>query len=218
MVELNSLIINSDFIGLESALISYPELANQNIPFDDNIRTVAHPLHRISDAVFSKKITDKQAAELAALFIKYGSKVDGYPIQPCKDSPLIAACSLLADKVALLLIEKGANIHHPGTHGGTALHWAAFCGRPLILSKLVESGADVNKYCFDFKSTPLIWAVQGSIQNTSGSTLVHQKCIQILITNGADKNSLNAAGETAFQLIKKHKLDHLAEILYSNTF
>lgn len=217
MVDLKSLLLNSDFSGLESALISYPDLANASISIDKNNPVTAHPLHRLCDAVFSKKITDDQAVQLATVLLKHGSKVDGYPSLAGKDSPLIAACSLHADKVALFLIQKGANINHPGTHGGTALHWAAWSGRPSVVKQLLESGAAINQTCHDFGATPLFWSVQGMVNDSSGNTLEYQECIQILKIKGANINLPNAKGKTVLQLLKEHKLDQLAAIMFSHS-
>ena len=216
MIDIKSLIVNTDFAGLESAFIANPELANAHIPITDDSPLLAHPLHRICDAVFFQKITDHQAVKLATLFIKYGSAVDGYPIQAGKDSPLVAACSLHADKVALLFIEKGADIHHPGTHGGTALHWAAWCGRPLVLKRLIECGAAINQLCFEFRATPLYWATHGLLHDASANVKDYEKCLEILLKNGADKNFTNKEGKSVIDLLRGSKFEHLIQIFYEN--
>ena len=117
-----------NYDGLRKVLSENPSLANQGIPLGDN-PALAHPLHRLCDGVFHGLYSDEQAAEMARIFLTYGARVDGDPFRDQKDTPLVAAASLHADAVALLYIEQGANIHHRGCHGGTALHWAAWCGR-----------------------------------------------------------------------------------------
>lgn len=123
------LIASADYEGLKQILSAYPGLANEEIAYDEVNTAKAHPLHRICDGVFSKTYTDEQALAMAKIFIEHGAKINGNEMIIEKDTPLIAACSLYADKVALYYIAQDAELNHPGCHGGTALHWAAWCGR-----------------------------------------------------------------------------------------
>jgi hypothetical protein len=54
--------------------------------------------------------------------LEFGANVNGNNPAEKQDSPLLAAASLNADQLAYLYIEHGADIHHAGCHGGTALH------------------------------------------------------------------------------------------------
>jgi hypothetical protein len=150
---MKKLIDNKDFKGIEKALSTNPELANQGIPYDEENTTKAHPLHRVCDGVFTGKYTDQEAVKMAKIFLQYGANIDGGKLVEKQDTPLIAASSLHANAVAILYIEKGASIHHAGCHGGTALHWAAWCGRPEVVRRLLQEGAEINKLCMDFKAT-----------------------------------------------------------------
>src|ERR1039457_6412246 len=118
-----------DFDGLKYSLSKTPKLANKGIPFDDVNATNAHPLHRICDGVFLKIYSDEDALKMARIFLEFGADINGGELIEKQDTPLIAASSLHADLVALLYIDQGAELNHPGCHGGTALHWAAWCGR-----------------------------------------------------------------------------------------
>ena len=122
---MRKLIENKDYNGIRQALSDNPDLANEGIPYDHMNTTKAHPLHRICDSVFTGKISDEEGVEIARIFLEFGAKINGNTLTEKQDSPLIAASSLHADKVAILYIENGADINHAGTHGGTALHWAA---------------------------------------------------------------------------------------------
>src|SRR5215204_7312100 len=161
VAELKSLINNNDQIGLRSILSQHPHLANEGIPYDETNEAEAHPLHRICDGVFEKRYTDDEAVAMAKIFLEFDADVNGGELIEKKDTPLIAAASLGADKVGLFYIELGANIHHAGCHGGTAIHWSAWCGRNVLVKRLLEGGADINKLCIDFRSTPLFWAIHG---------------------------------------------------------
>ena len=199
-----------DLAGLRKALAENPELANQGIPYDEQNLTKAHPLHRICDGVFSGVYSDSEAVEIAKIFLEFGANVDGFPSRPGQDSPLVAAASLNADQVALLYIDRGADISHAGTHGGTALHWAAWCGRDILVAKLIQKHADINKKCEDFKSTPLLWAINGYKFN--GGKNIHQQiqCVRLLLQAGADKTIPNTAGKTPRQLLDDADVELIA--------
>jgi hypothetical protein len=205
-MNLNELIINRDYKGIDEALAKNPELANEGIPYDNENRATAHPLHRLCDRVFSGTITDEEAVEMAKLFLKYGANINGGELIEKKDSPLVAASSLHADKLAMLYIENGADIHHGGCHGGTALHWAAWCGRPVLVRRLIEEGAEINRRCIDFKSTPLFWAVHGLKNGGYDNMNDCVESVKMLIAAGADKTIPNLEGYTAFQLLNDEDL------------
>lgn len=142
---IKALIDSVDYEGLKNTLSKHSDLANEEIPFDESNTAKAHPLHRICDGVFLKTYSDEQAIETAKIFVAFGAKINGIKMILEKDTPLVTACSLYADKCALYYIEQGAELNHPGCEGGTALHWASWCGRPDVVCKLIENGADINK-------------------------------------------------------------------------
>jgi uncharacterized protein len=195
------LMINKDYKAIEQALSDNPALANEGIPFDADNTAKAHPLHRICDGVFSKIYTDEEAVKMAKIFLAHGANINGNELIEKKDTPLIAAASLHADKVAIFYIDNGANINHAGCNGGTALHWAAWSGKESVVKKLIEAGAEINKKCIDFKATPLFWAVHG-LKN-GGTNNMHDtlECVKLLMQAGADKNIPNGEGTTVFDLL-----------------
>lgn len=195
------LIAAVNYEGLKQILSADPGLANEEIAYDEVNTAKAHPLHRICDGVFSKTYTDEQALAMAKIFIEHGAKINGNEMIIEKDTPLIAACSLYADKVALYYIEQGAELNHPGCHGGTALHWAAWCGRPGVVEKLVQAGAAINQVSIKYQSTPLIWAMNALKETDAKNTASLVKCVNILITAGADKTIPDADGETFFDYL-----------------
>jgi ankyrin repeat protein len=139
--------------------------------------------------VFHNVYSDDQGVELAKIFLDHGANIDGFGLIDKKDTPLIAAASLYAEKVGMLYIDKGANIHHAGTHGGTALHWAAWVGRDILVDKLIKAGADIHKKCIDFNNTPLQWA-EHSYEHELGRNRHHQpECIKLLTAVGAENTA-----------------------------
>ncbi|PLK44138.1 ankyrin repeat domain-containing protein [Emticicia sp. TH156] len=202
-VSVKQLIDRADYQGLKSALSANPQLANEGLPYDELNTTRAHPLHRICDGVFIGKYSDQEGVEMARLFLEYGADVNGGELIEKKDSPLIAASSLHADKIALLYIENDAVINHAGTHGGTALHWAAWCGRPLVVERLIQAQAEINRRCVDFQSTPLFWAVHGLYSSDKKDMDSYLQCVKLLLEAGADKSIPNSGGKTVFDMIEE---------------
>jgi ankyrin repeat protein len=201
MAEIKKLIESLDYQGLHKQLSENPSLANEGIPFDKNNPAKAHPLHRICDGVFHGVYSDAQATEIASIFLEHGSNIDGFGLLKKKDTPLIAAASLHAEKVGILYTDRGADIHHAGTHGGTALHWAAWTGRENLVNKLIRAGSDIHKRCIDFESTPLLWAVHGYTFD-SGRNRHHQiECVRLLLEAGAEKNVSNKDGKSVVEFL-----------------
>jgi uncharacterized protein len=197
-------ILEKDYAGLRNAVEKNPLLVNEGLPFDEKNSKKEHPLHRICDYVFSGQLKDDEAVQIGEILLEFGADVNGYEMILKKDTPLIAASSLHADGVAILYVDHNADIHHPGTHGGTALHWAAWCGRDRIVKRLIEEGADINKRCIDFLSTPLFWAVKSF--RDKNDIYHQQECIRLLLDAGADKNIPNRNGDSIYDLMDEKDL------------
>lgn len=205
-MNIRELVTKADINGLTQALTQHPDLANQGLPCDDGNPTLAHPLHRICDGVFNGIYSDKTACEMATVFLKFGADVNGGVLIENKDSPLVAAASLRADAVGSLYIDHGATINHPGCHGGTALHWAAWCGRDQLLKKLLAHNAEINRLCVDFKSTPFFWAIHGYKFGGLENRHNQFECARMLIDAGADTTIPNFEGYRPVQLLQDEDL------------
>ena len=204
---IRELILKKDCEGLRNILSQNPGLANVGIPYDEANPTKAHSLHRICDGVFIGQYTDEEGVAMAKIFLEYGADINGGEMILKKDTPLVAASSLHADKLAIFYINQGAEINHPGGHGGTALHWAAWCGRPIVVERLLQAKAELNKRCIDFKSTPLFWAVHGLKSGDKKDISAYLECIKLLILAGADKSIPNANGKTVYDLMEEGDLE-----------
>jgi hypothetical protein len=209
MEDIIEIIARVDLERLRSLLSRHPELANAGIALGSQDTSPAHPLHRICDGVNHGVYTDEQACEMAKVFITFGAFVDGVELVENKDSPLTAAASLHADLTASYYIDQGATISHPGCHGGTALHWAAWCGRDRLVKKLIDSGAPLEQRCKDYFSTPLFWAIHG-YKFGGGKNQHHQiECAKLLIAAGAVKDTRNAEGKHIRELLDDGEADLL---------
>jgi ankyrin repeat protein len=200
-MEIRTLIENKDLKGLDKALASKPELANEELPFDEKNSTKAHPLHRICDDVFIGKISDEDGIAIADIFFKHGARVNGNKLIENKDSPLVAAASLHAEKLGISYIDHGADINHGGCHGGTALHWAAWTGRDKLVKRLIEEKAEINKRCHDYHSTPLLWAVHGYKSGNNENIHSYSQCVRQLLDAGADKTIPNKEGRLPIEFL-----------------
>jgi uncharacterized protein len=200
-MDFSSILFTGDIHAIDRKLTEQPSLANHGIALKNNPQA-EHPLHRICDGVCNGDYSDDHAVEIAKVFVRHGASVNG-PYIPGKDSPLTAACSLRSDKVALYYISLGADIDHQGCHGGTALHWASWCGRDVIVEKLLQLKPAINQRCIDFKSTPLFWALHG-YRFGGAENLHHQvNCARLLLAHGADPTIPNFEGYTPKQLLRE---------------
>lgn len=190
-MDLFKLISNNDLDGLRKALAADPALANEGVVLPDN-EAKGHPLHRICDAMFAKKITDEQAMEIAKLFLESGANIDGFMAQGDNNTPLIAAASLHAEKLGIFYIEHGANIYYtPKSDGATALHWAAYCGRDKLVKKLIDSHAEIDQRDTSFNGTPTDWAAHALKSDDTVNLFNQLNCVKLLLKAGANKNLLD---------------------------
>lgn len=192
--QIKTLIEKKDFGGIRQLLANNPSLANEGItiPFDNNCKSKAHPLHRICDAVFAKRITDEEAIEIAKIFLDSGSNIDGDKTTLKKDTPLLAAASLHAEQLGIFYIEHGADIYYADENdGATALHWAAYCGRDKLVERLIHENASIDQRDTSYNNTPLGWAIEPLMKDDSANTFHQLTCIRLLLKAGADITALN---------------------------
>jgi uncharacterized protein len=212
-LSIKELIENKNYEGLRRFLAENPRLANEGIeiPCNRGSGAKAHPLHRICDAIFSKRITDEEGIELATIFLEYGANING---EEKKDTPLVAAASLHAEKLGIFYIERGADIHYADRHdGATALHWAAYCGRDKLVERLIQCGAAIDQADRSYGATPVGWAVQPLTENDQSNTWHQVSCIKMLLAAGSVIEKFSR--ETAQYLEGLAKTDPEIKVLLS---
>lgn len=186
-----TLIEKKDKAGLQKLLAGNSNLANEGItiPYDIFCTTKAHPLHRICDAVFAGKMTDEEAISLAAIFLENRANIDGDRIG---GTPLLAAASLHAEMLGIFFIDHGADINFKDENdNASALHWAAFCGRDKLVSKLIKSNAILDEPDKTYQCTPLGWAIHCLMSGDKGNKHNQTTCIKLLLQAGADIKKLS---------------------------
>lgn len=186
--EIFKLIIDKDYNQLRKILSARPGIVNEGVALSNNPDAKkGHPLHRLCDAVFAKKITDADAIEIARIFLEFGANINGYQYLGDNNTPLIAAASLHAEELGVFYIEQGADIYYASPNdGATALHWAAFCGREKLVEKLIEKGANINQRDRSFSNSPLGWAIHALTSKDNDNTHHQLQCIKLLLKAGAE--------------------------------
>jgi ankyrin repeat protein len=191
---------------LKNLLAANPNLANEGFALSGNPNSLkAHPLHRICDAVFAKKIKEKDAIKIAKIFLENGSNIDG---DKDMDTPLLAAASLHAEELGVFYIENKANVHYADKNdGATALHWASYCGRDKLVKRLLYEKSEINRPDKSYKSTPLGWAIEPLMTGDKFNTHHQVSCIKLLIKAGADLSKLDQDKIEYLQLLAQDDLE-----------
>ena len=110
-------------------------------------------------------------------------------------------------KIAELLIARGINIHAESKHHGTALHWAAFCGKKNIVELLIKRGAKVNKKCKN-GNLPIMRAMSQHKTNI----------VKVLFENGANADSSGIMGWSVLEYaVEKGEMEFLKQIIKKST-
>ncbi|MFM9872052.1 MAG: ankyrin repeat domain-containing protein [Fimbriimonadaceae bacterium] len=94
--------------------------------------------------------------------------------------------------------------HATGSHGATALLAACFPGYAEIVKICIEAGANINAREPKYGSTPLGWALHGSVnsQIPGGN---HLECARLLIEAGVNKpEHVHVATESLRDLLAEH--------------
>jgi uncharacterized protein len=196
---IKKLIETKNHEAIRVLLSNNPNLVNEGISYDELNTAKAHPLHRICDAVFSKKITDEEAIDIAKIFLDYGANINGGKIEGGKDTPLIAAASLHAEQLGIFYIENGADIHSAGSNGASALHWAAYCGKHKLLERLIYEKAEIDLRDSSFNATPLGWAIHAFMNDDQIDNQSQVECIKLLLRAGSDINLLHKEARQTLQ-------------------
>jgi ankyrin repeat protein len=105
-------------------------------------------------------------------------------------------------KVLQLLFAAGADMLARGKFGGSALHYAAYCGKEEIVKYLLEKGVPVN-LPDDYKRTAL----------HQGSFLQHPNVVKLLLEAGADPDAKDKFGYTPLHDASKRGFVDVMKVL-----
>jgi uncharacterized protein len=205
------LIERGDVDGIRDALESEPALANQTIRWFLNRQNESDPLHYVSDCIGNGWLTNGKEGEIAEALLAYGAAIDG---TEKRESPLIAATSLGAEKVSKVLVEAGAALESTSIFGSRALHWAAWIGTPSTVELLVAHNANIEARCSEFGATPLFWAVHGYGPDGPKQKKDQVGAARTLIQAGARVDTAIRQGVSALELSKLCASRDMYELLH----
>ncbi|HJQ22347.1 MAG TPA: ankyrin repeat domain-containing protein [Blastocatellia bacterium] len=97
--------------------------------------------------------------------------------------------SLSLDALVMALLDAGANVNMPLKDGKTLLMLAAIDGKPEIIRRLLERGADVNAQEETHQWTALTYTIWTG----------NEKGAEVLLEGGADINLKDKSGRGAFE-------------------
>jgi ankyrin repeat protein len=187
-----------------------PALANRTIHWHLNRDNESDPLHYVADCVGRGWLTDGTDGELTELLLAHGAAIDG---NAGRESPLIAAVSLGAERAAAVLIGADANIEATSIYDSRALHWAAWTGAAPSVALLIERGARLEIKDAEFAATPLFWAVHGYGPHGPKEKRDQVGAARRLIAAGAQVATTNKQGLSALELAMSCREQDMYELL-----
>lgn len=156
-----------DAAGLSAILRRDPAAAATEIRWGPGGKNRVPPLHFVCDAVFRKQIDGDTGVASAEVLLEAGEDPNRAYARS-GDTFLIAAASLGAEAVGLLLLERRAEVGARGLFGATALHWAAIMGCADLAEALASRGCGLETRDEEYRCTPLEWALHGWTAGTNG--------------------------------------------------
>src|SRR5579872_1641462 len=179
-IDVKGVIDTGDSAALRRLLAEDSSLANEPIRWG---KCLTHPLHYISDMLFSGTLQKGTEVPLVEVLIQAGADLN-FNKDGKSETPLIGAASLGAEDVGLRLLEAGARPELRGLFGETALHWAAMLGEQRLAARLIP-GSDVNLKDEKYSSPPLGWAIHGWSDPPAGNHGQQREVIALLLAAGA---------------------------------
>ena len=89
-----------------------------------------------------------------------------------------------------LMLEAGWPVDVRGQHRATALHWAGFHGNAEMVREVLRHRPPVDIKGDDFDSTPLGWAIYGSLNGWNPNTGDYAATVEALLQAGATPPTL----------------------------
>ena len=179
-MDVKAAIENGDSATLRRLLSERPSRANELIRWG---KCLTHPLHYISDMLFSGTLQRGKEVPLVDALIEAGSDLN-FNKDGKSETPLIGAASLGGEDVGLRLLDAGARPELRGLFGETALHWAALLGEDRLVARLIP-GSDLNLKDEKYNSPPLGWAIHGWSDPPAGNCGRQGDVVACLVAAGA---------------------------------
>jgi len=179
-MDVKAAIDTGDSAALRRLLSEDSSRANELIRWG---KCLTHPLHYISDMLFSGTLQKGKDLPLVEALIQAGADLN-FNKDGKSETPLIGAASLGAEDVGLRLLDAGARPDLRGLFGETALHWAALLGEDRLAARLVR-GSDLDLKDEKYSSPPLGWAIHGWSDPPAGNHGRQREVVALLLEAGA---------------------------------
>ena len=179
-MDVKAAINTGDSAALRRLLAEDSSRANEPIRWG---KCLTHPLHYISDMLFSGALQKGKELPLVEVLIQAGADVN-FNKDGKSETPLIGAASLGAEDVGLCLLDAGARPEPRGLFGETALHWAAMLGEDRLVARLIP-GSDLDLKDEKYSSPPLGWAIHGWSDPPAGNHGRQREVVTLLLAAGA---------------------------------
>jgi len=186
-MDMKTAIATGDAQALRLLLREDPSLANALIRWGEKDGILTHPLHYVSDMLFSGALERGKELPLIDALIEAGADLDYQKERADRkkgDTPLIGAASLGAEEAGLRLLQAGARPELRGLFGETALHWASLLGEERLVKELIR-GSDLNLRDDKYNSPPLGWAIHGCYDAPGGNHGNQREVAALLVAAGA---------------------------------
>jgi ankyrin repeat protein len=152
--------------------------------------------------------------EIAVLLLDKGASIN--PTNVSEWTPLLMASAAGHAEIVELLLKRGAKPNFdPNPPGQPPLHAAARTGNPKIVRMLIESGANVNRLYEGYAlhaTLKRFWQKPGTY-NEEDDVSRRKLVIELLLSAGADVNSLDVEGRTPLRLARELGETELAKFL-----
>jgi len=179
-MDVKAAIDTGDSAALRRLLSEDSSRANELIRWG---KCLTHPLHYISDMLFSGTLKKGNELPLVEALIQAGANLN-FNKDGKSETPLIGAASLGAEDVGLRLLDAGARPDLRGLFGETALHWASLLGEDRLVARLIE-GSDLDLKDQKYNSPPLGWAIHGWSDPPAGNHGRQREVVALLVAAGA---------------------------------
>lgn len=179
-MDVKAAIDTGDSAALRQLLSQDSSRANELIRWG---KCLTHPLHYISDMLFSGTLQRGKELPLVEALIHAGADLN-FNKDGKSETPLIGAASLGAEDVGLLLLDAGARPELRGLFSETALHWAALLGEDRLVARLIP-GSDLDLKDQKYSSSPLGWAIHGWSDPPAGNHGRQREVVALLLAAGA---------------------------------
>ena len=102
------------------------------------------------------------------------------------------------------MLEAGLPASARGQHRGTPLHWAAWHGNLALVQPLLRSHSSLEDAENDFHSTPLGWAIHGSVHGWHCETGNYPGVVEALLAAGAKPTEIASGTDAVKEVLRRH--------------